>query len=323
MYGPSDATQTELTLLEPRRSLQNVGNKDKDEDEDRNRNIGGDQFQAFGADGFTFLDFLDIINPLQHIPIVGSAYRELTGDEIDPASRVIGGTLFGGPIGTVASLVNVSLEQETGKDMGDHVIAFFGGDDSAPEGDPAGPMLAGGPASRGQLADASLIPDNLEVLEWAKGEAAFAGGANAPGNIDEQAWVDPDLAATNGSGVSDATAHALRVAQRSGDVAGNVEVLDWARKEAAAVRVAVEKAAAREIEEQGTADETQAGIIQAAENRTARSIARHDQLLGASAPGGGWFSETMLTAMATYEKSANLNNLSDPRVGLKTVNVSN
>ena len=92
MYGPNDATQTETALLAPRRSLQNVGTKDKKEDEDRDR-TGGDQFQAFGADGFTFLDFIDMINPLQHIPLVGSAYRELTGDEIDPASRVIGGTV--------------------------------------------------------------------------------------------------------------------------------------------------------------------------------------------------------------------------------------
>ncbi|MBT5013959.1 MAG: hypothetical protein HON02_05865, partial [Rhodospirillaceae bacterium] len=81
MYGPTEATSTETALLEPRRSLQNVGSKDKDEDEERRLNGGGDQFHAFGADGFTFLDFLDIINPLQHIPVVGSLYRDMTGDE--------------------------------------------------------------------------------------------------------------------------------------------------------------------------------------------------------------------------------------------------
>ena len=48
-------------------------------------------FQAFGEDGFTFADFIDIINPLQHIPVVATIYRAMTGDDIDPGSRVAGG----------------------------------------------------------------------------------------------------------------------------------------------------------------------------------------------------------------------------------------
>ena len=38
--------------------------------------------QFFGKDGFTFLDFLDVINPLQHIPIISSVYRSITNDSI-------------------------------------------------------------------------------------------------------------------------------------------------------------------------------------------------------------------------------------------------
>ncbi len=34
-----------------------------------------DGFQMFGEDGFTFLDFIDIINPLQHIPVIGTIDR--------------------------------------------------------------------------------------------------------------------------------------------------------------------------------------------------------------------------------------------------------
>ena len=44
----------------------------------------------FGQDGFTFFDFLDIINPLQHIPVISTIYRSLTGDKIDPGSRIAG-----------------------------------------------------------------------------------------------------------------------------------------------------------------------------------------------------------------------------------------
>ena len=42
-------------------------------------------FTLFGEDGFTFADFLDIINPLQHIPVLSTLYRHLTGDTIDAA----------------------------------------------------------------------------------------------------------------------------------------------------------------------------------------------------------------------------------------------
>ncbi|HEY4164992.1 MAG TPA: hypothetical protein VGM59_18140, partial [Dongiaceae bacterium] len=40
----------------------------------------------FGADGkFGWDDFLDVINPLQHIPIVSQIYRAITGDQINGA----------------------------------------------------------------------------------------------------------------------------------------------------------------------------------------------------------------------------------------------
>ena len=43
---------------------------------------------AFGDDGFGFDDVLDAINPLQHIPIVSTIYRAITGDKIDVAPRL-------------------------------------------------------------------------------------------------------------------------------------------------------------------------------------------------------------------------------------------
>ena len=79
----------------------------------------------FGDDGFTFEDFLDIINPLQHIPVISTIYRELTGDKIAMMPRILGGTLFGGPIGAGAAVVNAALHHETGKDIGEHVAALF------------------------------------------------------------------------------------------------------------------------------------------------------------------------------------------------------
>ncbi|WP_419798313.1 MAG: hypothetical protein ACNI26_01070 [Terasakiella sp.] len=94
------------------------------------------EFSFFGDDGVTFWDMLDVINPLQHIPIVSTAYRAITGDELDPGARLAGGTLFGGPIGLAASAFNVILENNTGKDAGEHVLAMFQGEEvDVPEQD--------------------------------------------------------------------------------------------------------------------------------------------------------------------------------------------
>lgn len=96
----------------------------------------------FGDDGFTFGDFLDIINPLQHIPIVNTVYRAITGDKIDPGARIAGGGLFGGPIGLVASLVSGMVEESTGKDPGAHALAALGIDLGPPAKDEPQTMLA-------------------------------------------------------------------------------------------------------------------------------------------------------------------------------------
>jgi hypothetical protein len=87
-----------------------------------------DGHPLFGKDGFTFSDFLDIINPLQHIPVVSSIYRAVTGDQIDPGARLAGGGLFGGPIGLVVSMVSGMVEEATGKDPGEHALAALGFD---------------------------------------------------------------------------------------------------------------------------------------------------------------------------------------------------
>ncbi len=75
--------------------------------------------------GFSFADLLDIINPLQHIPIVSTIYRQITGDEIGAGARILGGALFGGVLGLVSGLANALVERETGRDIGDNVLALL------------------------------------------------------------------------------------------------------------------------------------------------------------------------------------------------------
>ena len=75
-------------------------------------------------DEFTFGDLIDIVNPLQHIPILNHFYREATGDDIKPIGNIIGGAIFGGPAGAAAGLVNTIIEEETGKDVTGNAVAF-------------------------------------------------------------------------------------------------------------------------------------------------------------------------------------------------------
>ncbi len=77
---------------------------------------------------FAFGDLLDVINPLQHIPVVGSLYRNLTGDEISGPAKIMGGLLFGGPVGLVAALDATIAEQDVGRDLGEAAFAAGFGD---------------------------------------------------------------------------------------------------------------------------------------------------------------------------------------------------
>ncbi len=73
-------------------------------------------------DAFQFKDVVDVVNPLHHIPIVGSIYREMTNDTIHPVSQIIGGGLYGGPVGAVTGTANAITQVQTGKDISAHAM---------------------------------------------------------------------------------------------------------------------------------------------------------------------------------------------------------
>ncbi len=75
---------------------------------------------------YSFNDVIDMINPLQNLPVIGTIYRSLTGDGIKPMSSIIGGTLFGGPIGAVSSTINAILKDRTGKDLAENALSLVG-----------------------------------------------------------------------------------------------------------------------------------------------------------------------------------------------------
>jgi hypothetical protein len=81
------------------------------------------------SDGFGFDDLLDIINPLQHIPVVSTLYKHLTGDKIGVPEKIMGDTLYGGVTGLICSLGDAIFQELTGKSVGDTVYAMVIGDD--------------------------------------------------------------------------------------------------------------------------------------------------------------------------------------------------
>ena len=69
---------------------------------------------------------LDVINPLQHLPVVSTIYRAVTGDKIGDVEKVAGDTLYGGPLGLASSLADLAFEKITGKDFGSTVMSALG-----------------------------------------------------------------------------------------------------------------------------------------------------------------------------------------------------
>lgn len=76
---------------------------------------------------FRFGDLIDMVNPLQHIPVISHLYRDFTGDTIRPVSKLIGSALFGGAIGAGVALVNVVAEEATGEDLTGNAMALMMG----------------------------------------------------------------------------------------------------------------------------------------------------------------------------------------------------
>lgn len=232
MIVSENSGATQLAVLPPTENRQDGGAGNGAGDEDG--------FQMFGEDGFTFLDFLDIINPLQHIPLISTLYRNLTGDTIDPAPRVAGGALFGGPIGAVVSLIDVIINQSTGKDFGQHVMAMFGGETPAQDGGyrSAAAVSVDGPYAIATAAEMALLEAEAKGMKVA---AAAPAPASAP------ASAPAPYAALTGAELALLKAEAEAMKAASANAAPPPTVVAFAdRPHAATTTAAVAGAAARE-----------------------------------------------------------------------------
>jgi hypothetical protein len=127
-------------------------------------------------DEFSFGDVLDAINPLQHLPVIGSLYRAVTGDKIGTLPRVIGDFAFGGFLGFLGGIISVGIEDQTGKDPGAHLIAMV--EEAFSDAPPADAAHAARPDA---APPAGLAPQLAAAIEVRLDEPATTVAGAPPG----------------------------------------------------------------------------------------------------------------------------------------------
>ena len=63
-----------------------------------------------GKGEYFFHHILDVITPLQHLPVAGTIYRAITGEHIGGIEKIACDTLYGGLWGAVSSIADVAFE---------------------------------------------------------------------------------------------------------------------------------------------------------------------------------------------------------------------
>ena len=131
-----------------------------------------------------FGDLLQALNPLQNLPIVGTLYRELTGQTIEPSARVLGGLIYGGPIGIASAIVNAIVEDGSGKDIGGHMLAMVSGPEKGHIAPPPGEGFQEGVHLAAMRNDGAFESNDL-LATW------IAGGSAAPETFEANLRQNP------------------------------------------------------------------------------------------------------------------------------------
>lgn len=144
----------------------------------------------------SFHELLSALNPLQHVPVVGTIYRAATGDTIPLPLQVAGSLLTGGPPGALGAAVVGFLTE----------LIRMGPDTSRPPapmgmsvtGSEAGmqPVTPGQPTEKGGYTTlATTIPDFLRPRSFPpKAATAVAAYQQGGGEWARTQWLEKGLA---------------------------------------------------------------------------------------------------------------------------------
>lgn len=95
-----------------------------------NPNEDAASVQLVKAEDMSLRDLAIGLNPLQHIPIVGSVYRAMTGQETSGTLRVMGSYVLGGPVGLLMGIgTQIFAQEHGGQEPGDVLLAKLIGKD--------------------------------------------------------------------------------------------------------------------------------------------------------------------------------------------------
>jgi hypothetical protein len=172
----------------------------------------------------SFRSVLSALNPLQYLPVIGTIYRAITGDEIPEGLRRMGSLvvsgLIGGPVGAAINVVMLAAEKISGIDFdktGQKLLAGLGATDhpaATPASAPApSPVQVAGADAPTSIAAKPATPPVISV--------AFHGPRLVAPPAAE-AWSQAQLTAYGVSTVADGT---LKLANLSGaDVLNSLEL---------------------------------------------------------------------------------------------------
>ncbi len=124
-----------------------------------------------------FKDVLKALTPLQHIPVVGTIYRAVTGDTIPAPLRILGAGIFGGPIGILGAALMSFAE-----------ALFSMAPDLSRPSVPAGMSATGSEAPMGAVTPGTLKPGEYTTLattapEFLQSPTQFAGSNKQRGLV--------------------------------------------------------------------------------------------------------------------------------------------
>jgi hypothetical protein len=133
------------------------------------------------AGHLSFREVLSALNPLQYLPVIGTIYRAVTGDQIPEAVRRIGSLvvsgLLGGPIGIAINLAVIVAEKLSGIDLDQTGQALLTGTAQAghPTGNPA--SMQAPPAASTAVArlEPSAPPAAPPIQAWSADQLAAYG----------------------------------------------------------------------------------------------------------------------------------------------------
>ncbi|MFA6279480.1 MAG: hypothetical protein WC612_01625 [Bdellovibrionales bacterium] len=148
-------------------------------------------------------DLVDLLNPLQHIPIVGTIYRAVTGDTIKPDVQVVGSILFGLATGSVlvsaaSGIASAIFEQNTGEEPTVQMArAIFGDEDTVQLAAAETPVLEGADGAD-EAVVAEATPDAVVAAAEVAPEASAIkmAGAITPDVLTTAAQASSPLQAT-------------------------------------------------------------------------------------------------------------------------------